>query len=168
MSSASLESINNLNGAGLHLTLSWREQMERDPSIKINLATQTRYKPKEMTDESVYDLARHYYTVAEISAYFNVSDDTVLNLHGEAFREGKQNAMQKPRMMLDRIISDFAALPEGVLARSDIPVNNLLKAIELHAKKYEGLGSKQTIVHESNLSYDKVESKPIVIERPEE
>lgn len=128
----------------------------------------TKYRPKEMTDSSVMDLAKHYYTLAEISAYFNVSDETILKLHGDAFREGKNNAMQKPRMMLDRIISDFAALPEGVLARGDIPVNNLLKAIELHAKKYEGLGSKQTIVHEGNLAYDKVESKPIIIERPDD
>jgi hypothetical protein len=122
---------------------------QRDPSVKVNMATQTRYKPKEMTDDSVMDLAKHYYTLAEIAEYFNVSGDTVLNHHGDAFREGKNNAMQKPRMMLNRIISDFAALPEGVLARGDIPVNNLLKAIELHAKKYEGLGSTQTIINKA-------------------
>jgi hypothetical protein len=141
---------------------------DRDPDIKINLQNQSKYKPKHMTDESVYDLAQHYYTLEEIAAYFNISPTTLNSLHGDAFREGKQNAMQKPRMMLDRIISDFMALPEGTLARGDIPVNNLLKAIELHAKKYEGLGSKQTIVHEGNLAYDKVESKPLIIERPEE
>lgn len=141
--------------------------MEPDPCIKINLGNQTKYKPKHMTDESVYDMARHYYTLEEIASYFNVSAETVNAHHGDAFREGKQNAMQKPRMMLDRIISDFMALPEGTLARGDIPVNNLLKAIELHAKKYEGLGSKQTIVHEGNLQYDKVESKPIILERPD-
>ena len=142
--------------------------MESDTSVKMDKSGPTKYRPKEMTDSSVMDMARHYYTLAEIAEYFNVTGQTVLNLHGDAFREGKENAMRKPRMMLDRIISDFMALPEGTLARGDIPVNNLLKAIELHAKKYEGLGSKQTIVHEGNLAYDKVESKPQIIERPEE
>jgi hypothetical protein len=141
---------------------------EKDPCIKINLGNQTKYKPKHMTDDSVYDLAQHYYTLEEIADYFNVSAETVNAHHGEAFREGKNKAKQLPRMMLNRIIKDFRDLPEGTLARGDIPVNNLLKAIELHAKKYEGLGSKQTIVHEGNLAYDKVESKPLIIERPEE
>ena len=135
--------------------------------LEVKVAPQSKYKPKQMTDASVMDLAQHYYTFEEICKYFNVAGDTLEKLHGDAFREGKNNAMQKPRIMLDRIISDFMALPEGTLARGDIPVNNLLKAIELHAKKYEGLGSKQTIVHEGNLAYDKVESKPIIIERPD-
>ena len=140
----------------------------KDPEVKINLANQTRYKPKEMTDASVYDLARHYYTFEEICKYFDIAPATLEALHGNAFREGKNNAMQKPRMLLNQILQDFANLPEGSFARGDIPVNNLLKAIELHAKKYEGLGSKQTIVHEGVAKYDAVESAPMIIERPDE
>lgn len=122
--------------------------MEKDYSTTVKVTgNRTTYKPKEMSDESVYDLARHYYTMEEICNYFKVTPQTLDSKHGEAFREGKQNAMQKPRIMLDRIISDFMNLPEGVLARGDIPVNNLLKAIELHAKKYEGMGSTQTIIN---------------------
>jgi hypothetical protein len=141
--------------------------MESD-RLEVKVARQSKYKPKEMCDESVYDLARHYYTFEEICRYFNIAADTLETLHGEAFREGKQNALQKPRMLLQRIFNDFADLPEGTFARGDIPINNLLKAMEFAAKKYEGMGSKQTIVHEGNLSYDKVESKPIIIERPED
>lgn len=147
---------------------SGERQMELDTSLKISLAGPTKYRAKDMSDESVYDLARHYYTMHEICDYFNVSFQTLDSLHGAAYREGKQDAMRKPRMMLDRIISDFANLPEGALASGDVPVNNLLKALELHAKKYEGLGAKQTIVHEGNLSYDKVESMPEIIQRPDE
>ena len=113
---------------------------------EVKVANQSKYRPKEMTDESVYDLARHYYTFEEICKYFNVAPHTLESLHGEAFREGKQNAMQKPRMLLNRILEDFANLPEGNFARADIPVNTLLKAIELHAKKYEGMGQTQTII----------------------
>jgi hypothetical protein len=137
-----------------------------DSKEKINLASPTNYKPKKMTDESVYDLARHYYTFDEICVYFSISSATLEALHGEAFREGKQNAMQKPRMLLNQILQDFANLPEGSFARADIPVNNLLKAIELHAKKYEGMGTKQTIVHEGIAKYDAVESVPIILEKP--
>ena len=123
----------------------------QDTTVKISLAGPTKYRPKEMTDASVYDLARHYYTFQEICEYFKVTSQTLESLHGEAFREGKQNAMQKPRMLLNRILDDFAALPEGNFARSDIPVNTLLKAIELHAKKYEGLGQTQTIITKETL-----------------
>lgn len=136
--------------------------------LEIKVAPQSKYRAKEMTDESVRDLARHYYTFVEICEYFKVAPATLETHHGEAFRDGKQSAMQKPRMLLDRILSDFAALPEGTLSRADIPVNVLLKAIELHAKKYEGMGSKQTIVHEGKLHYDTVESIPEIIERPSE
>lgn len=113
--------------------------------VKISMATQTEYKPKAMTDASVYDLARHYYTFEEICKYFNISGGTLEALHGEAFREGKNNAMQKPRMLLNRILDDFASLETGTFARSDIPIGNLLKAIELHARKHEGMGQQQTV-----------------------
>lgn len=144
------------------------EETPKDPRTTVKVANQSKYKPKAMTDESVCDLARHYYTFEEICKYFNVTSQTLEALHGEAFREGKNSAMQKPRMLLNRILDDFASLEPGQFARSDIPVNTLLKAIELHAKKYEGMGSKQTIVHEGAIAYDKVESQPIIIERPDE
>lgn len=131
--------------------------------VKIDTANSSRYKPKEMTDESVYDLARHYYTFEEICKYFNVAPATLEVHHGEAFREGKNNAMQKPRMLLNRILSDFAALPDGVFTRSDIPVNNLLKAIELHAKKYEGMGQVQTVItKEEKPSISEIKFVPLI------
>ena len=129
--------------------------MERNTTVKISLAGPSKYKPKQMTDESVFDLARHYYTFQEICEYFNVASQTLEAHHGEAFREGKQNAMQKPRMLLDRILTDFANLELGTLARNDVPTGTLLKAIELHARKYEGLGSTQTVI-------SKTESAPSV------
>lgn len=120
--------------------------MTLSTEVKVNTTFNSKYKPKEMTDESVFDLARHYYTFEEICKYFNVAPHTLESHHGEAFRAGKQDGMQKPRMLLNRILEDFANLPEGNFARADIPVNTLLKAIELHAKKYEGMGQTQTII----------------------
>ena len=123
--------------------------MDKRPDLSSALkvtGNRTTYKPVQMTDESVYDLARHYYTVNEIADRFGVSNNTVLDLHGDAFREGKANAMQKPRMLLNKIFTDFSH-EDLNFARPDVPTNNLLKAIELHAKKYEGLGQKQELHH---------------------
>jgi hypothetical protein len=120
--------------------------MKQDSPTTVKVAAHSKYKPKEMTDASVFDLAQHYYTFQEICEYFNVTSQTLEAHHGEAFREGKQNAMQKPRMLLNRILQDFANLEVGTLARNDVPTGTLLKAIELHAKKYEGMGSTQTVI----------------------
>lgn len=139
-----------------------------DESSKLKItANYTKYRPLELTDESVFELARHWFTLEEIAHTFNVTKNTIINRHGDAFRRGKQEGMQKPRVLLDNILKGFAGLSPSELTRPDVPVHNLLKAIELHARKYEGLGSKQTIVHEGKLDYDKVESKPVIIERPE-
>lgn len=137
-------------------------------SLTIKVRPNSKYMPVQMTDESVFDMARHWYTTAEIAARFNVTEKTLLEHHGHAFRLGKAEGMQKPRMLLDNILKGFSELSPAELTRTDVPTHNLLKAIELHAKKYEGLGSKQTIVHEGKVGYDAVESKPMIIEKPEE
>lgn len=123
--------------------------MEQRPDLSNTLkvsGNRTTYKPVQMTDASVCDLARHYYTLEEIADRFGVSNKTVLDLHGDAFRTGKDTAMQKPRMLLSKIFNDFSH-EDLNFARPDVPVHNLLKAIELHAKKYEGMGQKQEIQH---------------------
>ena len=114
----------------------------------------SKYQPLQMTDESVYDLAQHYYTCAEIAARFKVSDNTLMDRHGNAFHAGRDNAMNKPRMLLGKIFKDFAEA-EVNFANPDIPMGTLLKATELHAKMYQGLGSTQTII-------TKVDDKPSV------
>lgn len=147
-------------------TITSRDDENDSSSIKIH--PNSKYRPLQMTDESVFDMARHWYTAEEIAVRFSVSTQTLLAKHGVAFRNGKAEGMQKPRMLLDNILKGFSGLTPSELVRPDVPVHNLLKAIELHAKKYEGLGSKQTIVHEGAINYDKVESKPIILERPDE
>lgn len=146
--------------------LSSRPELSTTKKISGN---RTRYQPLEMTDESVYDLARHYYTLEEIAERFNVGTKAVLDLHGDAYREGKGSAMQKPRMLLNKIFDDFShedinfAHPEFAK-----PVGNLLKAIELHAKKYEGMGQKLLIEGSAAVKYDAVQSQVQIIEKPEE
>ena len=146
--------------------ISSRDDDFGDTTIKLH--TNSKYRPIQMTDENVFDMAQHWYTVEEIAKRFNVTPQTVLAKHGDAFRNGKAQGMQKPRMLLDNILRGFQGLSPEELTRPDVPVHNLLKAIELHARKYEGLGSKQTIVHEGKMEYDRVESKPIILERPDE
>lgn len=126
----------------------------------------SKYKPLEMSDESVYELARHYFTAAEIAERFCTTKETVMKVHGEAFNLGKANAMQKPRMLLNKIFDDFMG-EDLNFARSDVPTGTLLKAIELHAKKYENLGQKIIIESSDKTKYDAVTSAPEIIEKPE-
>lgn len=138
-----------------------------DTSTKISSRGPTKYEPLNMSDESVYNLAQHYYTAQEIADRFKVNVTTMLALHGDAFHKGKDEAFNKPRMLLAKILSDFAS-PDINFSRMDVPTSTLLKAIELHAKKYEGLGQKTEVHHTGAVPYDKVESSPQIIERPEE
>ncbi len=140
-------------------------QKEWNTTRKV-VSPRSKYAPLEMTDAAVFDMARHWYSATEIASAFNVTPDTLLEHHGEAYRAGKANGMQKPRMLLDRVFNAFASLDEQELARGDVPVATLLQAIKLHAQKYEGLGSKQTIVHEGTAQYDGVISAPDIIEKP--
>lgn len=146
--------------------------MEYIPQIQLSTerkggGNRTTYNPLEMSDISVYEMARHWYSLSEVAEAFNVSVGTILDKHGDAFRAGKLNGMNKPRMLLNKILSDFMDNEGNInFARPDVPIHNLLKAIELHAKKYEGMGSKQTVVHESKTAYDAVESLPVIIEKP--
>jgi hypothetical protein len=126
---------------------------EMDDTQKINPRQSGKYQPLPMTDESVYNLAQHYYTAEEIAERFRVTRETLLKLHGEAYNKGKDEAFQKPRMLLGRIFKAFDMLEDSDFARGDVPVNNLLNAIKLHAQKYEGLGSTQTVI-------TKTEEKP--------
>lgn len=154
------------------MSISSREGRETfvpgDRALEIKVRPNSKYKPLEMTDEAVFDMARHWYTTAEIADRFNVSETTLLTHHGDAFRAGKAEGFTKPRMLLDNILKGFAQLTPTELTRPDVPTHNLLKAIELHAKKYEGLGAKTTVVHEGKVGYDAVESQPLVIEKPDE
>jgi hypothetical protein len=98
-----------------------------------------------MSDASVYEKARHFFTVSEIAKSFNVTEDTVLAHHGEAFRLGKAEHLQKPRILLNKMMDDLAnidlsdpkSVQQGVL---------LAKLIEMQWKKNEGYGQQINIV----------------------
>lgn len=110
-----------------------------------------KYTPVVMSDAAVYDMARHWYTAEEIAARFCVKRNTVLDLHGAAYDAGKAEGMNMPRIQLARVINAFALLEDAHLCQKDVPVERLLKAIELHARKYEGLGQNQTVTHKQEL-----------------
>lgn len=118
------------------------------------LRSVSKYAALEMSDDSVYDLARHYYTLEEIAERFSVSTATVKMHHSDAFHKGKDQASRKPRMLLDKIFRDFEEA-EVNFANADVPMQTLLAAMKLHAQKYEGLGKTEApIIH--------IDSKPSV------
>jgi hypothetical protein len=135
-------------------------------SLVQKVAPNSKYRPIELSDESVFNMAQYNYTADEIAERFNISRTTLMKHHGDAFNAGKFEAKNLPRHALTRIIKEFMDLDEGMLTRSDVPSNVLLKAIDLHARKYEQLGQKQIVEH-IGLQYDAVESKPQIIERPD-
>ena len=125
------------------------------------------YEPLEMTDESIYDMARHWYTVLEIAERFNVTEKTIMHHHGDAFKLGKHHGMQKPRMLLNKIMSDFDD-QEINFSRQDVPTNTLLNAVKLHAQLYQGLGSTQTIVTKTDEKPSVSEIKFVPLQATEE
>lgn len=127
-------------------TISSRPSEEWSNTLKVS-GNRTNYQPMELTDAAVYDMARHYYTEEQIAQRFNVVPETVRKHHSEAFKAGKHDAFTKPRILLARLFEEFESLDFGALVDPKTPTHNLLKAIELHARKYEGMGSTQVIEH---------------------
>lgn len=127
----------------------------------------TTYHALELSDAAVYDMARHWYTLEEIAARFSVTAHTILARHGDAFHQGKDEGMNKPRMLLNKIFSDFAE--SGLnFANPTVPVSNLLKAMELHAKKYEGLGKEQKLTVDVAPSVSDIKFVPLTVENKDE
>lgn len=126
----------------------------------------TKYAPIIMNDKTVYDFARRWCTQQEIADMFSVSRQTLMDLHGAAFHAGKNVGMMKPRMLLDRIMDDFLEDDPVTgaklnFARPDVPTGTALKAIELHARKYEGLGKEQPVEAQAKPSVGEVKFDPL-------
>jgi NACalpha-BTF3-like transcription factor len=138
----------------------------RELSLTPKVAPNSKYQPMILNDANVYHLAQHYYTAEEIAERFGITRKTLMEHHSDAFNAGKDDAKNLPRFALQKIIKDFTD-SELNFANPDVPVQHLLAAIKLHAQKYEGLGQKQIIEHVGNVTYDAVESKPKIIERPD-
>lgn len=115
---------------------------ELSTCIKVG-GNRTNYRPEEMTDVSVYEKARHFFTVEEIAQSFNVSAETVLDKHGDAFRLGKEEHLKKPRILINKMMDELSSLdysdPKTVMQG-----NLLAKLIEMQWKKNERYG--QTVV----------------------
>lgn len=140
----------------------------RELSLTQKVAPNSKYQPMTLCDANVHHLAQHNYTAEEIAERFNVTRKTLMEHHGDAFHAGKDEARNLPRIMLRRIINDFAALEEGMFTRQDVPTGTLLKAIELHARKYEGLGQTQTVtVKEERPSASDIRFVPLEKTREE-
>ena len=144
-------------------------------SIKINTRSPTKYEPLQMCDESVYNLAQHYYTAQEIADRFKVTVSTLMALHGEAFYAGKDEAFNKPRLALKKIIDDFMEVDPVTgfplhFANKEVPVDRLLKAVELHARKYEGMGTKSEVevTHKEPVNASSFKFSPLTPDNKDE
>lgn len=107
----------------------------------------TRYEPLVMSDESVYNMAAHNYTQEEIADAFKITRNALMDLHGDAFNAGKNEAKMMPRVQLARVFKAAAMLEDNDILHKDVAFERVLKAIELHFRKYEGLGQKQEVQH---------------------
>lgn len=114
-----------------------------DTSRKTQHRGPTCYSPLEMSDRSVYEMAQHYYTADEIAKTFKVSLETMMKHHSVAFEAGKRDAHMKPRMLLNRLLTEYMQLESLVDMKVDR--GSLLKAIEFHARKYEGYGKDEGV-----------------------
>ena len=102
----------------------------------------TTYQPIRLSPAKVYELAQHHYTLEEICEAFSITKITLIKdeeLHA-AFKAGKEDAKSFPRFMLRKVINDFAMKED--LADPKCPTHNLLKALELWARKHENLVDK--------------------------
>lgn len=116
-----------------------------DTTQKVNPNQAKRYSPLVLSDETVYDMAAHNYTMEQIAERFGVTRKTVIDLHLAAYNAGKDEATNLPRKALAKVIGDFMSDPSVNLAA--LPNTSvLLKAIEIHARKYEGYGQTQTVI----------------------
>lgn len=147
--------------------------------IKVSSYGRSNYRPAELTDKTVYEMAQHYYTVEQIAEHFSVSAETVLKHHGDAFRAGKANAHMLPRFVMRRYFEELNQ-KESLLECEIIPLGDgkfkvitpdiagMKGMIELHARMYEGLGAKTEVHHTGVSGYDAVESAPQIIERQDD
>lgn len=131
--------------------------------------SRTAYEPRQMTDKSVHELAMHHYTVEEIASFFQVTAESVLKHHGDAFRRGKMFPEMKRRILYDQMVTAYLdptinwADPEN----SSV-ANTAAKIMELGWKRFEGMGTKTEVHHTGKIAYDGVESAPEIIERPDD
>ena len=130
--------------------------MSRDPDDFSTIAKSNNlgYKPLELNSQEVYDRARMYYTAAEIAKRFKVDENTILQKYGDAFHRGKEEACNKPRVLMNKVLSDFMRDPDVNLARADANTGILLKALETKAKIYDRMGQQdvQVTVTQNPLS----------------
>jgi hypothetical protein len=137
------------------------------------------YAPAQMTDDSVFTLATHFFTANEVAAHFSVDENTVLRLHGDAFRKGKANAKAKPRMVMKQFFDEVLAR-ESLLGPEIIKVNDkevvreldmhaVTRMTELHARLYEGLGknTEVTVTHKE-VSPEDIKFTPLTLVNKDE
>ena len=144
-----------------------------DDCIKVDTSNgRCNYRPAEMTDKTVYTLARYYLTVEEIAEHFSVSAETVLKHHGDAFRKGKLNHMMKPRMIMDQFFEEVLARPnllgpeiidlgDGKKVVRNLDLHAIKGMLELHAKKYEKMGKDESSAVEERPSMSDVKFDPL-------
>lgn len=89
------------------LDVSRKTKPERSPAD-----TPSKYEPVEMSDASVYDLARAGNTMEYIGRFFGVPTETVSANHTKAYNLGKHDHRAKPQRALQALID---VLQERVL-----------------------------------------------------
>lgn len=102
---------------------------EFHPSTKLSSRGGSNYEPLEISDKSVYELAKVGMTVREIGRMFKLSDQVFLDKFGESFRLGQGQLKAKPRLVLQRLIDKLVENMEAGPIDDCKTTNHLLNAI---------------------------------------
>lgn len=97
-----------------------------------------KFQPIELSDDVAFDLSLHGYSIEELSAFFNIPKGILLERHGEAVRLGQLEARRLPRSLLMRIFTEYSKLDSKTFLNPQ-QLGALVKALDLFARKYEGM-----------------------------
>jgi hypothetical protein len=109
-------------------------------------------RAKEIDVEKVKEFLAVNMPVHRIAQYFGTTKETLYNKFGDIIIESNVNFEHQLRLAQVKAVNELN--PTMLIWMG----KNLLNQVD---------SSKQTLVHEGKVTYDAVESKPEIIERPE-
>lgn len=149
------------------------EEVELSDVIKMQPDNpKSSYVPLHLCDKAVYQMASHFFTAREIAEAFNVDEKTVLAHHGEAFRKGKLFHQMKPRILLDKMITDImnAGAEQGFHSKeTEHLFQRATKLIEMKWKKTESNVSEVEVAKAAaSVNASDFKFQPLTLENKDE
>lgn len=148
-------------------TLKVKPPLSTSPNVPGN---RSKYRPVELSEDTVFELAGTM-TQLEIADLFMVSDVHIAEKYSNAYRAGRAAVKQKRRNQLgeliDRLAQDMtAADPDEHYDHRNrfTKTDQLIFALTQWQKAYDPVPKE--VIEEDKDSFDGVESKPKILEKP--